>query len=179
MPSSKRSTGNFNIWTGASETWTYTDPVTNVAATVRRGNLDTVVQSTNLVVYGNVVAQGGDIYAKDIYANITGNIVIGGGINYGVVYKNPAGDAAASSYFVVDVPNVSANITGNLLVSGTGRGNITANNTVANTVTATFAAITSANIGSANIAANGNATFGTVRAQGYLNTAGPVIKSMT
>lgn len=172
MPSSKRSTGNFNIWTGASETWTYTDPVTNVAATVRRGNLDTVVQSTNLVVYGNVVAQGGDIYAKDIYANITGNIVIGGGINYGVVYKNPAGDAAASSYFVVDVPNVSANITGNLLVSGTGRGNITANNTVANTVTATFAAITSANIGSANIAANGNATFGTVRAQGYLNTAG-------
>jgi hypothetical protein len=72
----------------------------------------------------------------------------------------------------VDVANNSANITGNFRVSGAGAGNLVANNIVGNVATVTFASVTSANIGTANIAANGNATFGFVRAQGYLNTAG-------
>jgi len=174
MPSSKRVTGNFNFWTGNTGTWSYANAAnTGNVTNIRRGTSDTRFYSSNLEVYGNIVSRGGDIYANLIYANISGNVVVTGGVPDGVLYKNPIGDAAiASDYFIVDVANASANITGNFRVSGAGAGNLVANNMVGNVATVTFASITSANIGTANIAANGNATFGFVRAQGYLNTAG-------
>jgi hypothetical protein len=174
MPSSKRVTGNFNFWTGNTGNWSYANAAnTGNVTNIRRGTSDTRFYSSNLEVYGNIVSLGGDIYANLIYANISGNVVVTGGVPDGVLYKNPVGDAAiASDYFIVDVANNSANITGNFRVSGAGAGNLVANNIVGNVATVTFASITSANIGTANIAANGNATFSFVRAQGYLNTAG-------
>jgi hypothetical protein len=174
MPSSKRVTGNFNFWTGNTGNWSYANAAnTGNVTNIRRGTSDTRFYSSNLEVYGNIVSLGGDIYANLIYANISGNVVVTGGVPDGVLYKNPIGDAAiASDYFIVDVANNSANITGNFRVSGAGAGNLVANNIVGNVATVTFASVTSANIGTANIAANGNATFSFVRAQGYLNTAG-------
>jgi hypothetical protein len=167
MPSSKRVTGNFNFWTGASENWQYFDSTSNSLVTVRRGNKETVFQSANLVVYGNIVGLGGNIYA-----NITGNIVLPSGINYGILYKDPNGNANVSSEFTIDEANSAVAMIGNITVSGAGKGNVIANNISSNRVTATFASITSANIGTSNITANGNATFSFVRAQGYLNTSG-------
>ena len=167
MPSSKRVTGNFNFWTGASENWQYFDSTSNSLVTVRRGNKDTVFQSANLVVYGNIVGLGGNIYA-----NITGNIVLGNGINYGILYKAPGGNAAVSNEFTIDEANNAVAMTGNITVSGAGKGNLIANNVSSNRVTATFASITSANIGTANIATNGNITAGNIRAVSYLNLAG-------
>jgi len=174
MPSSKRVTGNFNFWTGNTGNWSYANAAnTGNVTNVRRGTSDTRFYSSNLEVYGNIVSLGGDIYANLIYANIAGNIVVTGGVPDGVLYKNPIGDAAiASDYFIVDVANNSANIVGNFRVSGAGAGNLVANNIVGNVATVTFVSLGSANIGTANIAANGNASFGFVRAQGYLNTAG-------
>lgn len=174
MPSSKRVTGNFNFWTGNTGNWSYANAAnTGNVTNIRRGTSDTRFYSSNLEVFGNIVSLGGDIYANLIYANIAGNIVVTGGVPDGVLYRNPIGDAAiASDYFIVDVANTSANIVGNFSVSGAGAGNVTANNISSNRVTATFASLGSANIGTANIAANGNATFGFVRAQGYLNTSG-------
>ena len=167
MPSSKRVTGNFNFWTGASENWQYFDSTSNSLVTVRRGNKDTVFQSANLVVYGNIVGLGGNIYA-----NITGNIVLGNGINYGILYKAPGGNAAVSNEFTIDEANNAVAMTGNITVSGAGKGNVIANNISSNRVTATFASITSANIGTANIATNGNITAGNIRAVSYLNLTG-------
>jgi hypothetical protein len=167
MPSSKRVTGNFNFWTGASENWQYFDSTSNSLVTVRRGNKDTVFQSANLVVYGNIVGLGGNIYA-----NITGNIVLGNGINYGILYKAPGGNAAVSNEFTIDEANNAVAMTGNITVSGAGKGNVIANNISSNRVTATFANITSANIGTANIATNGNITAGNIRAVSYLNLTG-------
>ena len=174
MPSSKRVTGNFNFWTGNTGNWSYANAAnTGNVTNIRRGTSDTRFYSSNLEVYGNIVSLGGDIYANLIYANIAGNIVVTGGVPDGVLYKNPIGDAAiASDYFIVDVANNSANIVGNFRVSGAGAGNLVANNIVGNVATVTFVSLGSANIGTANIAANGNASFGCVRAQGYLNTAG-------
>lgn len=174
MPSSKRVTGNFNFWTGNTGNWSYANAAnTGNVTNIRRGTSDTRFYSSNLEVFGNIVSLGGDIYANLIYANIAGNIVVTGGVPDGVLYKNPIGDAAiASDYFIVDVANNSANIVGNFRVSGAGAGNLVANNMVGNVATVTFVSLGSANIGTANIAANGNATFGFVRAQGYLNTAG-------
>ena len=174
MPSSKRVTGNFNFWTGNTGNWSYANAAnTGNVTNIRRGTSDTRFYSSNLEVYGNIVSLGGDIYANLIYANIAGNIVVTGGVPDGVLYKNPIGDAAiASDYFIVDVANNSANIVGNFRVSGAGKGNLVANNIVGNVATVTFVSLGSANIGTANIAANGNASFGFVRAQGYLNTAG-------
>jgi len=174
MPSSKRVTGNFNFWTGNTGNWSYANAAnTGNVTNIRRGTSDTRFYSSNLEVYGNIVSLGGDIYANLIYANIAGNIVVTGGVPDGVLYKNPIGDAAiASDYFIVDVANNSANIVGNFRVSGAGKGNLVANNIVGNVATVTFVSLGSANIGTANIAANGNASFGFVRAQGYLNTSG-------
>ena len=174
MPSSKRVTGNFNFWTGNTGNYTYADASTgNADVTIRRGTSDTRFYSSNLEVFGNLVSHGGNIYANLIFADIAGNIVVTGGVPDGVLYKNPVGDAAiASDYFIVDVANNSANIVGNFRVSGAGAGNLVANNIVGNVATVTFVSLGSANIGTANIAANGNASFGFVRAQGYLNTAG-------
>ena len=167
MPSSKRVTGNFNFWTGASENWQYFDSTSNSLVTVRRGNKDTVFQSANLVVYGNIVGLGGNIYA-----NITGNVVLPSGTDYGILYKAPGGNAAVSDEFTVDEANNAVAMTGNITITGAGKGNLIANNVSSNRVTATFASITSANIGTANIATNGNITAGNIRAVSYLNLAG-------
>ena len=167
MPSSKRVTGNFNFWTGASENWQYFDSTSNSLVTVRRGNKDTVFQSANLVVYGNIVGLGGNIYA-----NITGNVVLPSGTDYGILYKAPGGNAAVSDEFTVDEANNAVAMIGNITITGTGKGNLIANNVSSNRVTATFASITSANIGTANIATNGNITAGNIRAVSYLNLAG-------
>jgi len=167
MPSSKRVTGNFNFWTGASENWQYFDSTSNSLVTVRRGNKDTVFQSANLVVYGNIVGLGGNIYA-----NITGNVVLPSGTDYGILYKAPGGNAAVSDEFTVDEANNAVAMIGNITITGAGKGNLIANNVSSNRVTATFASITSANIGTANIATNGNITAANIRAVAYLNLAG-------
>ena len=109
MPSSKRVTGNFNFWTGASENWQYFDSTSNSLVTVRRGNKDTVFQSANLVVYGNIVGLGGNIYA-----NITGNVVLPSGTDYGILYKAPGGNAAVSDEFTVDEANNAVAMTGTI-----------------------------------------------------------------
>jgi hypothetical protein len=173
MPSSKRVTGNFNFWTGNTGNWSYANAAnTGNVTNIRRGISDTRFYSSNLQVYGNIVSLGGDIYANKIYADIVGNIVLeGNATNFGILYKNPSGNASVSTDFLIDDANQAATMTGNINIVGTGAGNLNANNVSSNNLTTTSAVIAQANV-TGNLTVGGNITVAYIRAVDYLDISG-------
>ena len=178
MPSSKRTSGTYTIFTGSSEIYQ------SIVGNVRRGNANTEIYSTQVNFYGNTLTLGDSI--------IEGNLRVQGNISYinanTLVVEDPiiiAGTGPNGQPLTVDDGRDRGlyleyyqtnrgnaffgwdNSTGNLIIAS--------NNTISNDIVSVvdYGNLWAGNIRVQNIVSNGSAGLaGNITVGGYANIGG-------